>query len=99
LDKLDFTIAYYYQTQNNFNFTVNRNGITVPAVCTGSGINISSSKCAGSQGAVGFLLDWKPYKRVDIYGGLMVSNVWGGLANGFLNTQNINPTAGIRVRF
>jgi hypothetical protein len=29
----------------------------------------------------------------------MVSNVYGGLANGFLNAQNIDPAAGIRVRF
>ena len=50
-------------------------------------------------GAVSFLADWKPYKRVDVYAGVMISNVWGGLANGFLHTQNIDPTVGIRVKF
>jgi len=55
--------------------------------------------CAGSQDAVSFLADWKPVKRVDIYAGVMVSNVYDGLANGFLNVQNIDPAAGIRVRF
>jgi hypothetical protein len=30
---------------------------------------------------------------------VIVSNVYGGLANGFLNVQNIDPAAGIRVRF
>ena len=55
--------------------------------------------CAGSQDAVSFLADWKPVKRVDIYAGVMVSNAYGGLANGFLNVQNIDPAAGVRVRF
>jgi hypothetical protein len=38
-------------------------------------------------------------KRVDVYGGVMVSNVWGGLANGHLYTQNVDPTVGLRIRF
>jgi hypothetical protein len=29
----------------------------------------------------------------------MISNVYGGLANGFQAQQNIAPTAGLRVRF
>jgi hypothetical protein len=58
-----------------------------------------SGWCAGSQDAISFLADWKPVKRVHIYAGVMVSNVYGGLANGFLNVQNIDPAAGIRVRF
>jgi hypothetical protein len=58
-----------------------------------------SLTCAGSRDAVSFLADWKPVKRVDIYAGIMVSNVYGGLANGFLNVQKIDPAAGIRVRF
>jgi hypothetical protein len=49
--------------------------------------------------ALSFLVDWKPVKRVDVYAGVMVSNVYGGLANGFLNVQNIDPAAGVRVRF
>ena len=68
-------------------------------VCTGSGINISSSKCAGSQGAVSFLIDYKPVGRVDLYAGVMVSDVWGGFANGHLYTQNVDPTVGLRIRF
>jgi len=29
----------------------------------------------------------------------MVSNVYAGLANGFPATQDISPTAGIRIKF
>ncbi len=71
--------GFYYQNQNNFN----------PSACTGSGAFISSSKCGGSQDGISFLLDWKPVKRVDIYAGVLVSNVYGGLANGFYSTSTV----------
>ena len=67
--------GFYYQNQTNFN----------AAACTGSGAFISSSKCGGSQTGLSFLLDWKRVKRVDIYAGVLVSNVYGGLANGFFS--------------
>ena len=70
-----------------------------PGVCTGTGTSISSSKCAGSAGAVSFLIEYKPVERIDVYGGVMISNVWGGLANGHLYTQNVDPTVGLRIRF
>jgi predicted porin len=76
---LEAMVGFYYQGQNNFN--------TSP--CTGSGAFISSNKCGGSQDGISFLLDWKPVKRVDIYGGVLVSNVYGGLANGFFSTSNV----------
>ena len=71
--------GFYYQNQNNFN----------TSACTGSGAFISSSKCGGSQTGLSFLLDWKPVKRVDIYAGVLVSNVYGGLANGFFSTSTV----------
>ena len=77
--------GFYYQNQNNFN----------PSACTGSGAFISSNKCGGSQDGLSFLLDWKPVKRVDIYAGVLVSNVYGGLANGFFSTSSyVHPGNG-----
>ena len=76
---LEAMIGFYYQNQNNFN----------TSACTGSGAFISSSKCGGSQDGISFLLDWKPVKRVDIYAGVLVSNVYGGLANGFFSTSTV----------
>ena len=76
---LEASAGFYYQGQNNFN--------TSP--CTGSGPFISSSRCAGSQTGISFLLDWKPVKRVDLYAGVLVSNVYGGLANGFFSTSTV----------
>ena len=69
--------GFYYQGQNDFN----------TSACTGSGAFISSSRCAGSQTGLSFLLDWKPVKRVDIYAGVLLSNVYGG-----------SPTASFRRR-
>ena len=76
---LDLAAAVYYQTQNNFNFgwtTGKLHGVpygyATAAACTGTGAFISSSKCAGSQDGIGFLADWRPVKRVDIYAGVMI---------------------------
>ncbi len=97
LSNLDVAAGYYYQTQNNYNFTVT-NGFTTAAACTGSGAFISSSKCAGSQDALSLLVDYRPAKRVDIYAGVMVTNVYGGLANGFTQTYTYNaPLANGKV--
>ena len=111
--QLDVVGAFYILNQNNYNFTVNsKSGITTPAACTGSvttGVKpdgtpfsiarSSSGKCAGSTDFISFLIDYRPVKRMDVYAGVMVSNVYGGLANGYYATQTINPTAGIRVKF
>ncbi len=86
LRNLDVQIGFYYQTQNNYNFNISASGVTTPAVCTGTGAFISSSKCAGSQDAVSLLIDYRPVPRADLYAGVMVSNVYGGLANGFTST-------------
>ena len=88
---LDLAAGVYYRIQNDY--------LPAPGVCTGSGTTISSHKCAGSDGAVSFLIDYKPVKRVDLYGGVMLSNVWGGFAFGHLYTQNVDPTIGLRIGF
>ncbi len=87
---LDLSAAFYYQTQNNYNFTWTTGntkgvpfGYATSAACTGTGAFISSGKCAGSQDGIAFLADWRPVKRIDIYAGVMLTNVYGGLANGF----------------
>jgi hypothetical protein len=83
---LDLAAGVYYRTQNDY--------LPAPAVCTGTGINISSSKCAGSEHAVSFLIDYKPIKRVDLYAGVMVSNVWGGMARA-LSEQFFGPSLAV----
>jgi hypothetical protein len=42
---------------------------------------------------------WSIIGRSGAPAGVLVSNVYGGFANGFQVTQTINPTAGLRVKF
>ncbi len=89
---LDLAAAFYYQTQNDYNFSWTTGkthgvpfGYATAAACTGTGAFTSSNKCSGSQDGIGFLADWRPVKRVDIYAGVMITNVYGGLASGYLS--------------
>ena len=95
-DNLDLSLGLYHQGQNNYNFTVT-NGFTVSAPCAGSGAFISSGRCAGSQDAFSIMADWRPFKRIDVYGGVMLSNVYGGLANGFYSTATYAVPVGGRI--
>jgi predicted porin len=100
--QIDVTGAFYYQQQSDYNTTVCSTANTTYVEPNGSKFTVTrvnNSKCAGSQDAISFLVDYRPVKRVDVYAGLMISNVYGGLANGYQATQNISPMAGLRVRF
>jgi predicted porin len=100
--QLDVTGAYYYLQQTDYN-----NAPCVPANTTfvepnGNSFTVTrlnSGKCAGWEDFISFLIDYRPVKRVDLYLGVMVSNVYGGLASGYQQTQTINPTGGIRIKF
>jgi predicted porin len=88
---LDLAAGVYSESQNNF--------LASPAVCTGSGSATSSTRCSGGRWSWSFMADYRPIPRVSLYAGLMVSSVYGGVASAFEHTQNIAPTAGLRVRF
>jgi predicted porin len=80
---LDITGAYYHEWQNNFTNTAAAN-----AGCAVLGS--SSSQCAGSLDAVSAVIDWRFAKHVDVFAGVMWSQVQGGLANGFLLANGSN---------
>ncbi len=88
---LDLASGVYWESQNDF--------LAPPSVCTGSGSATSSSRCAGGRYSYSFLVDYRPVPRVDVYGGVLASNVYGGVASGYEHTQNIAPTVGLQVRF
>ena len=88
-DNLDVIAAYYHYAQNNF-------------FATGPNLGCSSSahsQCSGTFDAVSAVIDWKFAAKWDTYIGCMFSQVNGGLANGYLQRNNIDPTAGLRFRF
>jgi predicted porin len=100
--QLDVTGAYYYLQQTDFNTTACTGVTSTFTYPNGHKFSVStasSNKCAGTEDAFSALIDYRPVKRVDLYAGIMVSNVYGGLANGFQAFQNIAPTAGLRVKF
>jgi predicted porin len=77
--------AYYHEQQNSF-------GVV-------SCSNNSLSTCSGQLDAVSLVADWHFAKRFDAYAGAMYSQVRNGLANGFLQTNTIDPTIGLRYVF
>jgi predicted porin len=91
LPNLSLASGVYWDTQNDY--------LPAPGVCGGFGASTSNAKCAGGRYSYSFLIDYKPLKRLDVYAGVMVSNVYGGTASGYLHTQNIDPTVGVRIRF
>jgi predicted porin len=105
---LDITGAYYHEWQNQF-----ATSAATIAGCAADGV--SSSQCAGTLDAVSVVVDWRFAKHMDMYAGVMWSQVQNGLANGFLNAatanngitnplgpnkaSNIDPGVGLRYQF
>jgi predicted porin len=85
---LDLTVAYYGSHQDAY-------GTGTQAGCSTSAHNA----CSGSLEAISFDLDYRFNMHFDTYLGAMYSGVHDGLASGYVNTTNINPTVGARYRF
>jgi predicted porin len=85
---LDLTVAYYGYHQNAY-------GTGKQAGCT----TAAYSTCSGTFDAFSFDADYFFNKHFDAYLGAMYSGVHDGVASGYLNTTNINPTVGVRYKF
>jgi predicted porin len=85
---LDVMAAYYGYNQDAY----------ATGADTGCGTTVSSG-CSGSEGAASIVFDYRFSKRFDGYAGTMWSGVQNGLANGYLNTNNIATTVGVRFKF
>jgi hypothetical protein len=88
LAKLDVTAAFYGYHQNAY-------GTGTLAGCSTS----ANSVCSGSFRAYSIDADYQLSKRFDAYAGIMYSEVSDGVASGYTDTTNINPTVGIRFVF
>jgi predicted porin len=101
-DRVDLTGAYYLYIQHDFRdspATESCAGNTTAPAPGYSPQGTASSKCQGYMNAFSAMVDYRPLKRVDLYAGLMYSRVSGGLATGYLHSDNVDPTVGFRVRF
>ena len=86
-DNIDVAGAYYHYYQNDYNTNT----------CTDGGL--SASSCAGTLNALSAMIEYRPSKRLDLYAGVLWSQVTGGLASGYLYRVNFAPTIGVRVEF
>jgi predicted porin len=82
---VDLIGAYYHEQQNSF-------GVV-------SCSNTSLATCSGQLDAFSLVVDYRFAKRFDAYAGAMYSKVANGLASGFLHSNTIDPTAGLRFQF
>jgi hypothetical protein len=90
-DNLDLMVGYYEYIQNSF-FGTATGG---PAHCSGT----ERPQCAGMFYAISAAVDWKFAPKWDFYAGFMFSQMNSGLANGYIQRNNIDPTVGLRFRF
>jgi predicted porin len=88
IKNLELTAAYYGVHQDAY-------GTGTQAGCSTS----AHSACSGSLEAISLAADYHLNVHFDAYLGAMYSGVHDGLANGYLNTTNINPTIGVRYKF
>ena len=91
MPNLDVVAAYYGYNQNNYAPTADQ------AACAAN--KTSHAQCSGTENAVSLLFDYRMSKRFDAYAGSMWSGVQDGLANGYLNKDNIATTVGVRFKF
>jgi hypothetical protein len=108
LSNLDVAGVYYIAHQNNYtNYaTVAASKVgsycaanTTAAVSGASPQGSANGSCAGDLQAVSALIDYRPFKRLDVYAGVMYSIASGGIASGYIHSSNIAPTAGLRFSF
>jgi predicted porin len=88
IPNLDLTAAYYGVHQSAY-------GSATEAGCSTD----AHSVCSGNLQAFSFDLDYRFNVHFDVYLGAMYSGVHDGLASGYINTTNINPTVGVRYKF
>ncbi len=102
--QLDVAAAFYYLSQTDYNSSTTPCANTNTTFVEPNGYKFTVSRsnnsaCAGSEDFISFLIDYRPVQRVDLYAGVMISNVYGGIASGYQVSQTINPTAGLRIKF
>ena len=111
LPNVDLIGAFYHVWQNNFlgsTQTATGSNSCAPATSLAAGTpanagytpqGTANSKCSGTEDAVSGVVDWRPFKRLDVYAGAMYSKVNAGLANGYIANNNLAATGGVRLSF
>ena len=61
--------------------------------------NPIGANCSGDLNQGSFLIDYTFNKHFDIYTGVTVSDISGGISSGFLQTSDVAVTSGLRLKF
>jgi len=87
----DFTMteAWYHYLQNSYA------GSGVRAGCGDS----SNGACSGYEDGLSIMGDYTVNRHFDVYGGAMYTHVNGGMANGYIHNNTIDPMLGVRAKF
>jgi len=85
IPQLDLVAAYYGYNQNSYG----------KAPCS----DRSEATCSGKYQVGSVLLNYRLTKRFDVYLGSMYSTASDGPSSGFLNTNTLATTAGLRFKF
>lgn len=103
-DKTDIVATYQHVSQNAYGSFVGNAAATAVA-CNVARINLTtgaairSNACSGNLDQGSVFVDYHFTKRFDVYGGINLESVNGGLASGYVYTSQISPTVGARFRF
>lgn len=88
--RLEIDMGAYLELQNNY---------STDKALAGCSSSVVSSQCSGHMIALSGVAVYKAVKHIDLYGGVTWSKIGGGMANGYLSTDNLEPTAGVRISF
>jgi predicted porin len=88
---LDVMAGYYHFIQDSY-FGTAAGG---PAPCFGR----QHAQCAGTYDAISAAVDWRFAPKWDVYAGMMFTQANDGLAFGFIQRSNFDPTVGVRFQF
>ena len=102
-DNIDITGGYYIAHQNDYAPPGSKPNVCGPntkaPVPGGTPQGALNTYCEGDLQAISGVIDFRPVKRVDLYAGVMYSQASGGIASGYIHSNNLAPTAGVRLSF
>lgn len=87
-----FTGAYYYVDQGAY---VTHFGPATIGPCSGT----ATANCRGTLDTLSGMVDYAFDKHFDVYAGVSLSHLTGGLASGYINDNTTTAVSGVRLRF
>ena len=99
--KIDLIASYTHLLQNAYSansytkISAAGKAATYTAACN----TTAASNCSGTENALSFAIDYHHTRNLELYAGVMYTVVSNGLASGFLNKTEWDPTIGLRYSF